>query len=208
MANKKITDLSAVPITPTGTELLELVQGGVSYKATAAAIGNSASALPFASLSGRSYGYFYDATDQTGSVTTPTAIKLNTNVINTAGITITLSGADPTRVTFAAAGTYAIYPSLQFSNSAASDYDVFVWLRKNGTDVTASNTRITIPKVADGGNGFFASCFYETVTAGQYVEIMWLPENVALTLDYTAAVVGPPAYPATPSAIVSVERIA
>jgi hypothetical protein len=79
-----------------------------------------------------------------------------------------------------------------------------VWLAKNGTAIAASSTSITVPKAADGGNAFFASVFYVTVTAGQYVEIMWLPENVAVTIEHTAA--GAIA-PAIPSAIVVTERI-
>lgn len=207
MANVKISGLSAVPVTPTGAELLELVQSGVSYQATAAQIGNSANALPYASLAGRAYGYFYDAVTQTGSTSAGTAVILGTTSLGT-GISIVSNGSTLTRITFAAAGTYAIYPSLQLLNSAAADYDVVVWLRKNGTDVTASATRVTVAKTGDGGNGFFGSCFYETVTAGQYIEVMWAPENTAVTLSYTAATAGPPATPAIPSAIVAVERIA
>jgi hypothetical protein len=46
---------------------------------------------------------------------------------------------------------------------------------------------------------------YETVTAAQYIEIMWLPENAAVTLDFLAA--GAIA-PAVPSVILAAERIA
>jgi hypothetical protein len=46
---------------------------------------------------------------------------------------------------------------------------------------------------------------YAQVTAAQYIEIMWLPENVAVTLDFTAA--GAIA-PAIPSVILAAERIA
>jgi hypothetical protein len=47
--------------------------------------------------------------------------------------------------------------------------------------------------------------FYVTVTAGQYVQVLWLPENVAVTIDHTAA--GAIA-PAIPSSIIVAERIA
>jgi hypothetical protein len=80
-----------------------------------------------------------------------------------------------------------------------------VWFRKNGTDIANSATVVSVPKAADGGNTFFQIVFYEQVTAAQYLEIMWLPANVAVTLDYIAA--GAIA-PAAPSAIVCSERIA
>lgn len=73
---------------------------------------------------------------------------------------------------------------------------------------TWSATKITVPKVTDGGNAFFQVVFYITVTAGQYIQVLWLPENTAVTIDHTAAAAGPPAVPAIPSAIVVAERIA
>lgn len=209
MANVKISALPSASTPLAGTELLELVQGGASTSVTAAAVGNSATALPFASLAGRAYGSFCDITDQTGSTTAGTAIKFGTNVITGAGISITTNGAGAsTRITFTAAGTYTICPNLQFNNSDSSPRDVNIWLVKNGTNIANSNTKITVPKLADGGNAFFQIVHYETVTAGQYIEIFWSPSNVAVTLDYTAASAGPPSVPATPSAIVVAQRIA
>jgi hypothetical protein len=101
-----------------------------------------------------------------------------------------------------------VAPNLQFSNSDSNDHDVTIWFRRNGTDLARSATRITVPKTADGGNAFFQLVVYDTVTAGQYIEVMWLPEDVDVTIDHTAAVTGPPAVPAIPSAIVVAERIA
>lgn len=205
MANVKITDMTAASTPLAGTELLELVQSGVSVKVAAADIGNSASALPFASLAGRAYISAYDTSDQTGSTSAANAVKLNSTAFS-AGISVTNNGSGvPTRITFAAAGTYMLAPSIQFKNSDTNDHDATVWFRKNGTDIANSATIISIPKAADGGAGFFQIVFYEQVTAGQYVEVMWLPENASVTVDYTAA--GAIA-PAIPSAIVVAERIA
>ena len=205
MANVKITDLTAASTPLAGTELFETVQGGTSKKVAASDIGNSANALPYASLSGRAYISAYSNTDQTGSVSAATAVKIETTDFNS-GITIANDGSgNPTRITFAAAGTYMIAPSIQFKNTDTSDHDATVWFRKNGTDISSSATVLTVPKAADGGAAYFQIVFYVQVTAALYVEIMWLPENVAVTLDYTAA--GAIA-PAIPSAIVCSERIA
>ena len=205
MANVKITDLSAASTPLAGSEELEIVQSGVSVRASAAAIGNSANALPFASVSGRAYLSAYDTNDQAGSVSAATPVKIGTTSL-AQGISITNNGSgNPTRITFAAAGVYMVAPSLQISNSAASDYDITVWFRKNGVDIANSATSITVPKVGDGGNAFFQIVTYEQVTAGQHIEIMWLPENVAITLEHTAA--GAIA-PAIPSVILATERIA
>ena len=205
MANVKITDMTAASTGLAGTELLEIVQGGESRKVAASAIGNSASALPYASVSGRAYISAYDITDQTGSTSAATAVKINTTSFSS-GISIANDGSgNPTRITFTAAGTYMIAPSLQFANSDTNDHEINIWFRKNGTNISNSNTVINVPKAADGGNTFFQIVVYEQVTAGQYVEIMWLPTNTAVTLDYIAA--GAIA-PAAPSVILSSERIA
>lgn len=198
MSAIKISELTGATTPLSGTELLEVSQssggGYVSVNATSADL----------AFAGAKYGSFYDVTDQTGSVSAATAVKFGTNDINTKGVTVVTNGSDLTRITYAAAGTYMISPSLQFANSDASDHDVTVWLAKQGTAIAASATKITVPKAGDGGSAFFASVFYVTVTAGQYIEVMWLPENVAVTIDHTAA--GAIA-PAIPSAIVVTERI-
>ena len=207
MANVKITDLTAATTPLAGTELFETVQSGDSKKVAASAIGNSATAVPFLSLAGRAYISAYSNTDQTGSVSVATAVKIENIVTSpTVGITIANDGSgNPTRITFAAAGTYSLSPSFQFKNTDTNDHDATFWFRKNGTDIANSASVVNIPKAADGGATFAQIVFYETVTAAQYIEIMWLPENVAVTLDFIAA--GAIA-PAVPSVILVAERIA
>lgn len=205
MANVKITDMLAATTPLAGTELFESVQGGNSRKVAAADIANTATAVAYNSLSGRAYISAYTAADQTGSVSAGTACLLSSTSFSS-GISIANNGSgNPTRITFAAAGTYMIAPSIQLKNSDSSDHDVTIWFAKNGSNIANSATTVTVPKAADGGSSFFQIVFYEQVTAGQYVEIYWLPENVAVTLDYTAA--GAIA-PAIPSVIVCAERIA
>jgi hypothetical protein len=207
MANVKITDLTAATTPLAGTELFETVQGGTSKKVAASDIGNSANAVPFLSLAGRAYISANSTTDQTGSISAATAIKLENTVTSpTAGITIANDGSgNPTRITFAAAGTYALAPSIQFKNTDSNDHDATFWFRKNGTDIANSASVVNVPKAADGGAVFAQIVLYETVTAAQYIEIMWLPEDADVTLDFIAA--GAIA-PAVPSVILAAERIA
>lgn len=161
--------------------------------------------IPFADIAGRAYAEFCDTTDQTGNTGAATATKFNTTNISQ-GITVANDGGgNPTWITFAAAGTYMFAPSLQLANSDSNDHDVTIWIALNGTRVANTASIITIPKTADGGKGVFTTTFMLTVTAGQYVQVMWLPENVAVTLDYTAA--GAIA-PAIPSAIFTAIRVA
>jgi hypothetical protein len=157
--------------------------------------------IPFGDISGRKYGMFSDVQDQTGSVSAATAVLLRTNEITGAGVSI----ASNSQVTFATAGTYMISPSLQFSNSDSNDQDVTIWFALNGTAIARSASVLTVPKAADGGKALFQVVVYVPVTASQYVEVMWLPENVSVIIDHTAA--GAIA-PVVPSAILVTERIA
>lgn len=231
MANVKISELTAATTPLAGTELLEIVQSGNSRKVAASDIaatatnvrtvatggtgastltgyvkGNGTSAMtasatiPYADLAGRAYISAISTNDQTGNVSAATAITFSSTIFSD-GISVVSNS----QITFTAAGTYMIGPSIQFKNTDTNDHDVTIWFRKNGTNIANSATVITVPKAADGGAAFFQIVFYEQVTAGQYIEIMWLPENVAITADYTAA--GAIA-PAIPSVILSAERIA
>lgn len=205
MANVKITDMLAATTPLAGTELFETVQGGNSRKVAAADIANTATAVPYASLSGRAYISAYSSVDQTGSVSAGTAVRFGSTSLSS-GISIANDGSgNPTRITFTAAGTYMIAPSIQVKNSDSSDHDATFWFAKNGSNIANSATVVTVPKAADGGAAYFQIVFYEQVTAGQYVEVYWLPENVGVTLEHTAS--GAIA-PAIPSAIVCAERIA
>lgn len=203
VARSFITSASnVIPVANGGTGATTLT-GYVKGSGTSAM--TAASTIPFADMAGRAYCDFVDTTDQTGNTGAATAVKFNTSNIAT-GITIANDGGgNPTWITFAAAGTYMFTPSLQLANSDSNDHDATIWIALNGTRVANTASIVTVPKTADGGKVVFTTTFVLTVTAGQYVQIMWLPENVAVTLDYTAA--GAIA-PAIPSAIFNAVRIA
>jgi hypothetical protein len=165
----------------------------------------TAGTIPYSVLTGRAYAAFSDITDQTGSTSAATAVKFGTTDVAGSGVTMVTDGTNLTRLTFDVAGTYMLAPSLQFTNSDNADHDATIWFALNGTAVPRSATKVTVPKASDGGNLAFQIVFYVTVTAGQYVQLMWLPENVTVTLDHTVA--GAIA-PAIPSAIMVAERIA
>lgn len=197
-----ITDAAnVIPVANGGTGATTLT-GYVKGSGTSAF--TASSTIPYSDMAGRAYCDLCDTTDQTGNIAAATPVKFNTANIEQ-GITIENDGGgNPTWITFAAAGTYLLTPSLQFANSGSSDHDVTVWIAKNGTAVANTSTAVTVPKAAYGGNAYFASPFLLTVTAGQYTQIMWLPENANVTLNYIAA--GAIA-PATPSAIFNAVRI-
>jgi hypothetical protein len=203
----KISAMGAATTPLAGTELLELVQGGSSTKVAASDVGNSADALPFASLAGRAYADFYDTTDQTGATAAGVEVQFNTTVLNTGITMVNNGGAVPTRLTFAEAGKYRVRVELQAANSAAADHVITTWVRINGTDVVGTALKTVVAKTGDGGVEGIVREWVLTVTAAQYATIMWLVDNVVVTLDTTTATAGPPAIPAFASARVTAERI-
>ena len=231
MADIKITGLTAATTPLAGTELLEIVQATFSRQVAASDIaatatnvrtvatggtgaatltgyvkGNgtsaftAASTIPFLDLAGRAFAQPSSSADQTGNVSAATAVTFNTDLTGT-GISVVAS----TQITFAVAGTYMLSPSIQFKNTDSADHDATIWFRKNGTNIANSATIVNVPKATDGGANFFSLSFFDTVTAGQYIEIMWLPEDVDVTID---AIVAGAIAPAIPSILCPVMRIA
>jgi hypothetical protein len=200
-----MADITGVATVPQGGTGVGTLTAGQYLKGNGTSAITSSATIPYNDIAGRAYISAFSAIDQTGSVSVATAVIIGTTSFSS-GISMTNNGAgNPTRITFTEAGVYAIMPSLQFTNSDSSDHDVNIWFAKNGTNIANSNTVISVPKAADGGNTFFQIVLYEQATAGQYIEVFWLPVNVAVTLDYIGA--GAIA-PAAPSVILSAERIA
>lgn len=197
-ATVPVADISGtLPVANGGTGAATLtgyVKGAGTSAMTAAAT------IPFLDLAGRAYAQPFSTADQTGNVSAATAVTFNADLTGT-GVSVVAS----TQITFTAAGTYMLCPSIQLSNSAAADHDATIWFRKNGTNIANSATILTVPKVGDGGTAVFSLTFFDTVTAGQYIEIMWLPENIAVTVE---AIVAGAIAPAIPSVICPVMRIA
>lgn len=184
---------------------LATIPAGEYMKGDGTSVVATSATVPFNDIADRAYISAYSAIDQSGSTSAATAVILGTTALSQ-GISMVNNGSgNATRITFDADGVYSIMPSIQFANSGGSDHDVTIWFRKNGTNIPASATTITVPKAGDGGAAFFQIVFYEQVVANDYIEVMWLPEDVGLTLDYIAA--GAIA-PAVPSVILCAERIA
>jgi len=234
MANVKITDLTAGTALG-GTELFESVQSAASVKLTAdqikTFIGNSlnitggvlgsvtisnavgefdsititAGAVPFNTITNRSYAQVISTRDQTAvSANVAYAVSFDTASSWNTGITV----ASSTNITMAAAGVYSCAMNFQLKNTNTSNHTVTVWYQKNGTNVANTASTISVPKATDGGVTVFELTFQEEVTAGQYLTLYWATNSTSTSIDYTAASVGPPDVPAIPSVIFTANRIA
>lgn len=114
-----------------------------------------------------SVGAFYDTTTQILAANTSASITFNSITVSD-GISVTSNS----RLTVTKTGTYNIQFSSQFI-PAGPGSSVYVWLRKNGTNVAYSNTELQLQNSNDAAVA--AWNFVETLTVGQYVELIWYP---------------------------------
>lgn len=151
------------------------------------------------------YGYFCDLSDQSDGINTPNAIEFDTTVI---GQGISIDSA--TKITFARGGKFKFTLTAQVENSDSQDHNFYLWGKLNGTNIPNSLTRFTVPSSHGSSNGALVveRSYFGVLSAGQYIEVMWMTDNAAVTLQHTAAQVGPPALPATPSVTLIVTEVA
>jgi hypothetical protein len=151
------------------------------------------------------YGAFQDSTDQTAAnTTTAYAITFDTTDF-TNGVTLSNSS----RLNVAQAGIYNLQFSIQFKNTTNDGQDVDVWLRKNGTNIANSNSRFHPPARKSGGDPshlIAALNFFVSLAASDYVEIMWRPTDVGVSLEHFATS-SSPTRPAVPSAIATLSFV-
>ena len=182
--------------TLTGAELVPLVQSGANVKST---LSNMT-----AFTRGNAGAYSSSAT-QTGSTTVGTAFTFNTTDY-AGGVTL----ASNTRVTVPVAGTYNLQFSAQLASTDTAPQDVYIWLRVDGTDIGGSAGRVGMPARKNPSDPFHAIYgwnYFLTLTAGQYVEIVWLPTATTVTVPFYAAQTTP-AIPSTQSVVVTMTQVA
>lgn len=209
------TKVAASDVAASATNVRTVATGGTGASTLTGYVkGNGTSAMtasatvPFGDISGRAYAIFYDNNDQTFLANTPTTAQYSVTGLSQ-GISVTNDGSgNPTRITFAAAGTYEINARFQFDNADTADHDASVWFRLDGADIIYSRSLITVPKAADGGKLCLSISGILTVTAAQYIETVVAVESTTVKLDYIPAITSPYNAPSNPSAILVAQRIA
>jgi hypothetical protein len=151
------------------------------------------------------HGAFQDSTDQVAAnTTTAYAVTFDTTDFNN-GVTLSNSS----RLNVSQSGIYNIQFSIQFTNTTNSSQDVDVWFRKNGTNADKSNSRFGFAPRKGAGDPFHtiaAMNFFLSLNANDYVEIMWRPTDVGVTIEQYPAGTSP-TRPAVPSAIVTLSFV-
>ena len=151
------------------------------------------------------YGAFQDSTDQVAAnTTTAYAVTFNTTDFSN-GVTI----ASGSRITVVDTGIWNLQFSIQFTNTTNASQDVDVWFRVNGTNIANSNSRYGLAPRKGVGDPFhiiMALNYFVSLNATDYIEIMWRPTDVGVSIEQYAAGTSP-TRPAIPSAIVTMSFV-
>jgi len=151
------------------------------------------------------YGAFQDGTDQTAAnTTTAYAITFDTTDFSN-GVTLSNSS----RLNVSQAGLYNLQFSIQFTNTTNASQDVDVWFRKNGTNIDKSNSRFGFAPRKGAGDPYHtiaALNFFVSLAANDYVQIMWRPTDVGVSIEHYAAS-SSPTRPAVPSVIATLSFV-
>ena len=150
------------------------------------------------------YGNFYDTAKQSAPIATATVVKFNfKQLANNIAITNNTSGL-PTRITANYAGLYNIKYTLQFIKTDAANDEVSVWIRRNSSAYANTNNMYTI--VGLGIKNTVSNSFFIELGDDDYIEIYFSIKNINTSLSATNAQLTP-SRPATPAAMVSIQRI-
>jgi hypothetical protein len=106
-------------------------------------------------------------------------------------------------------GLYTIIATFQLTNNnTTNDDDIIVWLRQNGADIPNTSSTMTVVKKHSGipGSNLLAVNFFLQLTAGDNFELYGLSKLGYAQLT-TYAESTSPAYPASPSVILTVAQI-
>jgi len=148
------------------------------------------------------HGAFSDSTDQTaGAANTGTLVTFNTTDIST-GVSL-VSGS---QITVANAGTYNIQWSVQLANADSQDQDVWLWLKKNGTNVASTGGRVTVVSKHGTVDGHLIAIWnvFLALAANDYVQLYWETTNTNCRIE---AIPAAGDHPASPSVILTVNRV-
>jgi len=113
-----------------------------------------------------------------------------------------VSIASGSRITFAYAGTYNVQFSAQLTQTDNSNDNVQIWLRKNGSDLTETNTTVTMDK--QNSDKVASWNFVLTVAANDYLQLMWEANSTSVSILAQTAGGN---YPATPSIILTAQQV-
>ena len=197
---KIYSKISAIPSIDT-TSLSNRIDNKISIGSlTKTAVTNALNYTPVAN----DFGSFYDTAKQITPITTASVVKFNfMNFANNIAITNNSSGL-PTRITVNNGGLYNVKYTLQFIKTDGANDEVSVWIRRNSSAYANTNNTYTITGL--GIKNMISNSFFIELGDNDYVEIYFSLKNINTILVSSNPQLTP-SRPATPAAMVSMQRI-
>ena len=144
------------------------------------------------------YGNFFDTTTQTViGINTYQPVRLNTTDLSNQ-----VSIANSSHIVVANSGVYNIQFSLQIDKTQGSQAHIYIWLKKNGVDVSNSASEVSVQGTLS--ETIAAWNFVVASNANDYYELMWSATDIHIRLK---AVSANGVVPEIPSVIVSVVSV-
>jgi len=172
---------------------------------------NSSVAVPLGTLavSGSFYTTgsfgFYGAFCSTGSQTNPTPDVSRSMQLETTELSNGVSIVSGSRITVAHPGVYNLQFSAQLEKIDNGVDTVYIWFKKNGTNIPRSTTSLDVLKQAGGSGRFVAAWNYvENLVANDYIEIIWQSDDINMQLAFDPASGN---YPSIPSVIATLTQV-
>lgn len=143
------------------------------------------------------YGTFYDTNTKTNAV----ANTANLVTFNTTGEAFGIAlAATTSRVTVSRDGVYRISYVAQLDKTGAGVGTAYFWGRLNGTDITASASKVAVNGATDEKT--VTKMFVLEMHGGDYFEVVWSADDTGVTLPAATAASPVPAIPSVRLSIV------
>ena len=145
------------------------------------------------------YGAFSDTTTQTAaSINTAYGMVFNTTDSSN-GVSI---GSPTSRLVADFQGVYNVQFSAQLDKTSGSAANIYIWLRKNGTNVPNTTTVVTLQ--GSSAKAVAAWNYIIQLDPTQYVELMWATDDTDVKI---LAATATSVWPAIPSVIATVTQV-
>ena len=145
------------------------------------------------------FGAFSDTTTQTAaSIDTAYGMVFNTTDSSN-GVSI---GSPTSRLVADFQGVYNVQFSAQLDNTSGGTANIYIWLRKNGTNVP--NTATTVAIQGSAARAVAAWNFIIQLEPTQYVELMWATDDTSVRILAASAT---SVWPAIPSVIATLTQV-
>jgi hypothetical protein len=143
------------------------------------------------------YGQFYNTATQTQATANVAAsVAFNTTDIS---VGVRLRSPSTSEIEVDTEGIYNFQASMQFDSAGGSNHEVWVWFRKNGTDIPNSAMYLNIQN--NQSEILQAFNLLVEMKALDYLEVMWEVGNINAEM---AAFAATGVHPAVPSIILTV----